>query len=328
LWKTSKFHGLCSAIQYYILNCRSEFELYETLQEFLAHFPNQLEYPHINYTDKEQFVLFVSANYMKVFCSLLENTTNHMEHCVRSSLLSVEGKDHRKITFGTGAAKGGLEPFARRRRFVQRFVSGRKFAVFFVTHRIITHHYNFVGVPCKTRTPKKRSAGRGRCSDSETSDEDFDDKETRVVFIANGRQQAVVKASSLSPRSHRHQTRHATLLAAVPPKSAPSPNTPRSAAKKKCVKSRSRMLSKSSSPLTVTALREHTVRQDVRKCSSNASLGSFLLFSNEELSSDNSLLDFDVLRNHDGNTDHEHISEHSYCEAEIKLDWHMLGSVY
>jgi hypothetical protein len=47
-----------------------------------------------------------------------------MEHCVRSALVVIEGKDHRKVTFGTGARTTGLEPFARRRRTIYRKVSG------------------------------------------------------------------------------------------------------------------------------------------------------------------------------------------------------------
>jgi hypothetical protein len=49
---------------------------------------------------------------------------DHMEHSVRLAARVIEGKGHRIITFGSGSPEKGLEPFARRRRYIYRKEAG------------------------------------------------------------------------------------------------------------------------------------------------------------------------------------------------------------
>jgi hypothetical protein len=56
-----------------LLLCRSDLDLYHSLEEFLQDFPDEAEFPYINFTEKEKIICYTTANFTKVFCRLLES---------------------------------------------------------------------------------------------------------------------------------------------------------------------------------------------------------------------------------------------------------------
>jgi hypothetical protein len=55
---------------------RSELDMYESTEDFVADFPDEPEFPHSRFCSEEQDICRLTANYAKLFCRLLESTAS------------------------------------------------------------------------------------------------------------------------------------------------------------------------------------------------------------------------------------------------------------